>query len=130
MDETIQRNPDVPTSRRNPDVPTTRRNPDVPTIRRDPDVLTIGRDPDVPTIGRDPDVLTTRTNPDWLELGVQASSTSNAGNLTHLSSLQDSVTAAKGGELNEKTPTIYVLPSHEAIIQNKSDSYWNAATDL
>ena len=116
--------------RRNPDVPTMRRNPDVPTMRRNPDVPTMRRNHDVPTMRRNHDVPTTRTNPDWLDLGLQDSSSFNAGNLTRLGSLLDSVTPAEGGGLNEKTPTIYILPSHKAIIQNKYDSYWNAATDV
>ena len=119
-----------PTIRRNPGVPNTRRNRDALTIRWNLDVPTTRRNPDVPTIGRHPDVPTTRINLDWLELGVQASPSSIAGNLTRLDSLADHVTPAEGGELNEKTPTIYVLPSHEAIIQNKYDCYWNAATDV
>ena len=32
------------------------------------------------------------------------------------------------GEDVDKTPTIYVLPSHAETMQNQYDSYWNAAT--
>ena len=99
-------------------------------VRRRMTGPTIQRNPDVPTTRRNPDDLITRTNPDWLELGVRASSSSIAGNLTRLNTLPDSATAAEGGEAIDKTPTIYVLPSHEAIIQNKYDCYWNAATDV
>ena len=37
---------------------------------------------------------------------------------------------AERGEVIDKTPAIYVLPSHEAFIHRKYDSYWNAATDV
>ena len=94
------------------------RIPDIPTIRMDHTV----RLPDVPTIRMNPDVQI----PDVTYLGGARSSNTRRNHDV----LTAADTPAEGDELNNKTPTIYVLPSLESIIQNKYDCYWNASTDV